>query len=301
MSETHNFSRGFAPGCFLRAALWLQLKLILPILLCAITILSQTAFIRINQVGYLPADRKAAIVFSSTPIADEAFLVRNSSGSIVWSGRVKAVDPPTWGPAFSHYYELDFSAMSAERSGTHTLQLVKAGVVSREFNIGPYAGYHEDLLHFMRQQRCGYNPFLDMVCHKRDGRSFYGPMPDETYVDASGGWHDAGDQLKYLITASNATTRMMLAYELEKAKFGDLVDEMGREDRPNKIPDILDEAKWGLDWIHKLHPKADQLFHQVADDRDHRGFKIPNNDNADYGWGPNSYRPFNRCGVQEDG
>ncbi|HVF47778.1 MAG TPA: glycoside hydrolase family 9 protein, partial [Pyrinomonadaceae bacterium] len=97
--------------------------------------------------------------------------------------------------------------------------------------------------------------------------------------------------LKYLITASNATARMMLAYELEKAKFGDFVDEMGRENRPNKIPDILDEAKWGLDWIHKLHPKADQLFHQVADDRDHRGFKMPNNDNADYGWGPNSYRP----------
>lgn len=66
---------------------------------------------------------------------------------------------------------------------------------------------------------------------------------------------------------------------------------MGREHRPNSIPDILDEAKWGLDWIYKLHPHADQLIHQVADDRDHRGFKMPDNDNADYGWGPNSYRP----------
>lgn len=63
---------------------------------------------------------------------------------------------------------------------------------------------------------------------------------------------------------------MLLAFELEKAKFGDFVDDMGR-DGSNGIPDILDEAKWGLDWIHKLHPKADQLFHQVADDRDHRG------------------------------
>ena len=54
---------------------------------------------------------------------------------------------------------------------------------------------------------------------------------------------------------------------------------------------MLDEAKWGLDWIFKLHPAPDQLFHQVADDRDHRGFKLPDQDNADYGWGPNSYRP----------
>src|ERR1051326_3390595 len=63
------------------------------------------------------------------------------------------------------------------------------------------------------------------------------------------------------------------------------------EEQSNGIPDVLDEAKWGLDWIHKLHPAPDQLFHQVADDRDHRGFKLPDQDIADYGWGPNSYRP----------
>ena len=64
-----------------------------------------------------------------------------------------------------------------------------------------------------------------------------------------------------------------------------------RCEKPNGIPDVLDEAKWGLDWIFKLHPSPDQLFHQVADDRDHRGFKLPQDDLADYGWGPNSYRP----------
>jgi hypothetical protein len=59
---------------------------------------------------------------------------------------------------------------------------------------------------------------------------------------------------------------------------------------PNNIPDVLDEAKWGLDWIHKLHPSPSQLFHQVADDRDHLGWKMPDNDPSDYGWGSNSYR-----------
>lgn len=260
------------------------------LLMAALALPAQDVFIRVNQAGYLPNDTKVAIAFSTAPIADESFLVRNSDKNIVWSGRVKNVDLPAWSPAFPYHYELEFSAMSSERFGTHTIQLVKSGIVSRQFTIGLYPGYHEDLLLFMRQQRCGYNPFLDMVCHQRDGRSFYGPMPDETFVDASGGWHDAGDQLKYLITASNATARMMLAYELEKSKFGDFVDALGRSGA-NGIPDILDEAKWGLDWIHKLHPKEDQLFHQVADDRDHRGFKLPDQDNADYGWGPTSYRP----------
>jgi hypothetical protein len=116
-----------------------------------------------------------------------------------------------------------------------------------------------------------------------------GPMPDSTFVDVSGGWHDAGDQLKYLITSSYASAHMLLAYELYPDKFADQVNALGQA-FPNNIPDVLDEAKWGLDWIHKLHPAPSQLFHQVADDRDHLGWKMPDNDPSDYGWGTNSYR-----------
>ncbi len=284
-------TRSSASGYFLFTASRRLLEFTSLIFIAFFTVTAQDVVIRVNQAGYLPKDKKVAIAFSKAPLEDEAFLVRDPAGNIAWSGRIKPIEAPAWRSSFPHHYELDFSKMSSEASGKHSIQLVKAGAVSKEFTIGAYPGFHEDLLFFMRQQRCGYNPFLDMVCHQRDGRSFYGPMPDETFVDATGGWHDAGDQLKYLITASNATARMMLAYELEKAKFGDFTDALGRENRPNGIADILDEARWGLDWIHKLHPAADQLIHQVADDRDHRGFKMPDNDNADYGWGPNSYRP----------
>ena len=151
------------------------------------------------------------------------------------------------------------------------------------------AAYQADLLVFMRQQRCGYNPFLDVECHQHDGRTAYGPRPESTHIDVTGGWHDAGDQLKYLITSSNATVRMLLAYELQPEKFGDVVDALGRPS-PNGVPDVLDEAKWGLDWMHKMHPAPNELYHQVADDRDHIGWKWPHQDKSDYGWGPNSYR-----------
>ena len=71
------------------------------------------------------------------------------------------------------------------------------------------------------------------------------------------------------------------------------LDEVNARGLPgsNKLPDILDEAKWGLEWILKLHPSPTELYHQVADDRDHRGFKLPHEDNAEYGWGANSFRP----------
>lgn len=258
------------------------------VLLTAIAGLAADVNIRVNQAGYLAQDKKVAVVFSRAPLSGTFELRAVGAERLITTGPiVKAAASPIWGGQFQYYYELDFSRV--KNVGQFYINV--GGARSAEFSIGEYPTFQEDLLFFMRQQRCGYNPFLDAVCHKRDGRAFYAPFPDETFVDASGGWHDAGDQLKYLITASNATARMILAYELDPTKFVDTTDELGRENRPNGIPDVLDEAHWGLEWIHKLHPAADQLIHQVADDRDHRGFKLPDNDNADYGWGPNSYRP----------
>lgn len=257
------------------------------LIICSPSFAQSNAFIRINQVGYLATDRKIGIAFSKTPLQG-GFVLRDPSNHGVFRGSLKSVPAPNWGGAFPYYYELDFSKYEAP--GRVVLLLEESGTTSREFSIGIYPTYQDDLLLFMRQQRCGYNPYLDMVCHMRDGRTVYAPVPDGSFMDVSGGWHDAGDQLKYLITASNATARMLLSFELAKDKFKDTVDALGRP-LPNGIPDVLDEAKWGLDWIHKLHPAPDQLFHQVADDRDHRGFKLPDQDIADYGWGPNSYRP----------
>ena len=141
----------------------------------------------------------------------------------------------------------------------------------------------------MRQQRCGYNPFLDAVCHPFDGRTAYGPMTNGTYLDASGGWHDAGDLLKYLLTSGNATAQMLLAYRLEPRGFRDAYNALGQPGT-NGLADVLDEARWGLEWMLKLHPAPDQLYHQVADDRDHKGFHLPQEETADYGWGKGSYR-----------
>jgi hypothetical protein len=114
-------------------------------------------------------------------------------------------------------------------------------------------------------------------------------MTNGTYLDATGGWHDAGDLLKYLLTSGNATAQMLLAYKLEPHGFADSVNALGQPGS-NGVPDVLDEARWGLDWMLKLHPAPDQLYHQVADDRDHTGFHLPQNETADYGWGKGSYR-----------
>jgi hypothetical protein len=107
--------------------------------------------------------------------------------------------------------------------------------------------------------------------------------------DLRGGWHDAGDTLKYLITSSNATAQLLLAYQIAPAIWKDRTNDLGQP-APNGRADVLDEARWGLERLLRLHPSANELYHMVGDDRDHRGWRLPQDDQSDYGWGKGSYR-----------
>jgi endoglucanase len=243
-------------------------------------------FVRVNQLGYPTGGAKVGIAFGSRPIAPAFQVVSVDSGTIAFKGNGRPTTASTWGH-FSYHLELDFSAL--RRPGSYRLRV--AGTDSATFAIDPgvYGRGADTLLEFMRQQRCGYNPFLDSVCHPLDGRSAFGPMPDGSYVDARGGWHDAGDSLKYLLTSSNAVGQMLLAYRLAPSIFGDRVNASGLPGA-NGQADVLDEARWGLEWMLRLHPAPEQLFHQVGDDRDHSGWRLPQNDQSDYGWGKGGYR-----------
>ncbi len=247
-----------------------------------------TVYLRVNLLGYLADDAKEAILFSSAPLAGSVAVVDAATGAAVAEMPIEPLTEHAWNDG-RHYGRVDFSAVRAE--GRYVLEARRTGDRSAPFGIGraAYGTPQESLLLFLRQQRCGYNPYLDRVCHRRDGRTFYGPMPDSTFIDLSGGWHDAGDQLKYLITGSNATARLLLAYRLLPTRFADQTNALGQPGA-NSLPDVLDEARWGLDWLEKMHPAPGQLFHQIADDRDHTGWKWPDADSSDYGWGPNSYR-----------
>ena len=250
--------------------------------------LTKEIHLRVNLAGYLPNDNKVAIAFSNQPLKGNFSILEKGTNRSVYVGKLIASHADGFAP-FKNFYALDFSKVTQE--GSYVIELVQSKVRSEVVRIS-HSSYHHTpdlLIGFMQQQRCGYNPFFDAVCHKKDGRVMDGPMKDSTYVDVTGGWHDAGDQLKYLITGSNATARMIMAYQLFPKTFEDKVNDLGQP-TPNEIPDVLDEAKWGLDWIHKLHPAKDQLIHQVGDDRDHLGWKLPTYDPSNYGWGKDSYR-----------
>ncbi|WP_242916235.1 glycoside hydrolase family 9 protein [Pontibacter liquoris] len=245
------------------------------------------AWIRINQLGYTPAGIKVAVWASKSSKRIRRFaLVDAATGKVVFKGKAgKAFG--AYGP-FQASYRLHFSAFT--KPGSYFLKA--DGVRSPVFRIAAdvYKGTADFALRYMRQQRSGFNPFLKDSCHTSDGYTMYGPMPDSTHIDVSGGWHDASDYLQYATTSANATYHLLAAYRDFPAVFSDAHLGNGLEGT-NGVADVLDEAKWGLDWLLKMHPREDWLFNQLADDRDHQGMRLPTLDDVNYGMGKGKARP----------
>ena len=242
-----------------------------------------TAWIRINQLGYLPQGSKVAVWCSKgTGTVASWELVNVASGEVVERGPAgKAFG--AYGP-FAQTYRLNFSRCT--RPGSYVLRA--GGAVSPAFRIGDdvYRGTADFCLRYMRQQRTGFNPFLNDSCHTRDGYTLYGSedgLPDSTYVDVVGGWHDASDYLQYSTTSANATAHLLLAWRDFPQVFADEKSANGLPGA-NGVADVLDEARWGLDWLLKMHPRAGWMFNQIADDRDHISMRMPGLD-SQYGRG----------------
>ncbi len=235
------------------------------------------AWIRINQLGYTPGGVKVAVWCSKREMELVKWeLVNSVTGKVVANGKA--------GKAFGYYgpfkqtYRLNFS--SFKKTGRYYLKA--GGVQSPEFEIGVdvYKGAADFCLRYMRQQRTGFNPYLKDSCHTHDGYVLYGEkagIPDSTRIDVVGGWHDASDYLQYSSTSANATWHLLAAYRDFPGVFGDEKLANGLEG-VNGVPDVVDEARWGLKWLLKMHPKDDWLFSQIADDRDHISMRMPGQD-----------------------
>ena len=254
-----------------------------------------TSFIRVNQVGYLPDGPKVAVVCSIEEEEVDSFSVVDEDGSVALEGPAERA--PGFGPcAVTH--RLDFSSL--RRPGTYRLSA--GGVTSRRVRVAAdaYAGAADTLLMYMRQQRSGYNPlFMDSVHHRTDGILVDHPRAGE-FIPVAGGWHDAADYLQYVATSATATYSLLAAYRDHPDAFGDLHRADGTPGS-NGIPDVLDEARHGLEWLVAMHPEPDLLLNQIADDRDHLTWSLPTTDSADYGWGKGGYRPVYPCTGRPQG
>ncbi len=222
-------------------------------------------WLRVNQVGYLPDDPKIALLSSGQPL-EGFFQVGELSASI-------GPDHGMWGP-FAHNYRLDFSSL--RKPGRYRIRF--QAVESTSFSIGTdaYAAVPGALIDFMKLQRCGDNPVTGKKCHQQDAVD----TTTGQKVDLVGGWHDAADRLKHMITTSYCVAALAL------------IDGKAAHD----------EARHGAALVKKLHPEPDVLYIQIGDDRDHLPPEtLWDDDRSDYGWGPGGPRSAWRTTGRPEG
>jgi endoglucanase len=225
-------------------------------------------YVRMNQAGSLPKDIKSAIIFSNKVLNEKNYYIINKGGKIISGGILKESLLKYEG--FNFCYTLDFSSLTDP--GEYRLRIKGSRDTRFIINEQVFNAVRDSLIIFFKVQRCGpTDPLLHEPCHLSDATSVPG-FSDNSIVDVTGGWHDAGDYIKFLSTSAYTTYMLLFAYEFDKEKFGFDNDD-------NSIPDILEEARVGLDWLLRCRLRDDLLITQVQDLRDHEvGWRLPEDD-----------------------
>ena len=223
----------------------------------------EASAVSVNQAGYRPEDEKT--VFVHTDAAEGTFVVKRSpSGLPVMQG---TLDGPIADEATGFSVARgDFSEV--RQPGTYYIHVSAGGLEedSPRFVIGEdvYAKAFPQIFRMLTLQRCGTAPDEELagawahgVCHTGDA-VIYGS--GETR-EVSGGWHDAGDYGRYVVSGVKAAADLMLAC----GEFGADSDELRIPESGNGVPDLLDEARWELDWLLKMQDaETGGVWHKVT-------------------------------------
>jgi len=232
-------------------------------------------FIRVSQVGFAQNDIKMGVILSSIKLDSNTFRIIDSKSKTIEFKDKIGIDKGTFGN-FKHTYEIDFTKFKKE--GSYKIEVESFSSYNFEIRDNLFAPIVKELMRFFPVQRCGYtNPSEHEVCHIADATSLIdGNKTLNETVDVTGGWHDAGDYVKFLNTTAVTTYTLLFAYEMDNKKFG-------FDYNKNNVPDILEEAKVGLDWMLRAQTSDDRFITQVQNLQDHNvGWRLPENDSLKF-------------------
>lgn len=184
--------------------------------------------IAFSHSGYLPGSQKQA--FASDLSAKTFSLIDVHTGESEFSAPVQSIEN-----THGNFQILDFSSVS--KPGIYMIQ--SGDRATRSFTISGEAWDSSILktINFFYSLRCGTAiEGIHPVCHT----DWICTHEDQTLL-INGGWHDAGD-----LTQSIERTGRSLFGMLNLAKTM-----QDQEANPSYMPYLLEEAKWGLDWVLK--------------------------------------------------
>jgi endoglucanase len=205
--------------------------------------------------------------------------VTNSTGNeVVLSGKTAELHTLERG----HLCLVNFTALNA--TGEYRLNVGGIGHAADSFRIGPSAlnkPFSMAMAGFY-MARCGQatpalpesdelvtatgsgRKFEHKACHMDDGLidAKHTHEPVDSHVNATGGWHDAGDYGKYSINTAFTVGVLMYGWEHFRSRMECMT--LGLPAGEPRLPDYLDEVRWGVAWLLKMQRPDGFVYHKLT-------------------------------------
>ena len=248
--------------------------------------------IRVNVVGYLPDAFKLATI--AAPVcAGNWSIVDVDTGAHALRGTLSELQSRTRGTLCL----ANFSALT--KPGTYELRVAGLGH-TQPFPVGPTAlnrPFRMAMAGFY-MARCGQatpplEPSDELVLATSKGRMYEhgechmndGTVDDKhthaghlEHVDATGGWHDAGDYGKYVVNTGITVGMLMYAWEHFQGRMA--CADLGLPDGETAVPDFLDEVRWGVAWMLKMQRPDGWVYHKLTPSHFEGFGDLPDTDRA---------------------
>lgn len=246
--------------------------------------------IKVNTLGYA-TDWKKMVIFNVDP---KGAVVKNAAGKAVLTIADKHITK--WGfdkISQDDVWQVDISEI--KKKGTYTIEAAEMKnewYKSDTFVIDDYWKVHGHAVqtliksfYFQRTRTNIVDPYAKWNGHSyiREGVShtyedvgwdwqFY-PEKKEKWQESADkkwwpgeqikkGWFDAGNFDMYIDSTGISAQILLIAYALAPERFKD--GEQNIPESGNKVPDILDETTWALDWIMSMQQKDGGFRHSEA-------------------------------------
>ncbi|NEQ49579.1 MAG: glycosyl hydrolase family 5 [Leptolyngbya sp. SIO3F4] len=219
----------------------------------------------LNQVGYHPRWPKVALL-ANAPQGTSVKLVNLATQQTTElpAPETAQTDPLSKEPL----QPVDFS--NIQQPGKYILRSGSAD--SAPFSIDSNA-YQATLISLLRSyylQRCGVildDPITGLYhapCHLHDHHLAHADAvhQKDDQIKATGGWHDAGDYGKYVATTASTIARILSLYEQYPSLFWD--GQLTIPESGNGTPDVLDEMKFGLDWMLRMQRSDGAVYRKLS-------------------------------------
>lgn len=263
-------------------------KLILLLAFFLIAIISKpqnlTYDVRLNQIGFLPNSIKRAVVVNSK--VDSFRVMTSDLQTIVYKGQFL---PSVYYSSSGEEVRIaDFTLMT--QAGNFVLvvdglgksvpfivservfvDLLKASLKYYYFNrasmaiTAEYGGVYA---------RSAGHPDTTVIVLPSAATA---KRPAGTIISTPGGWYDAGDYNKYIVSSGITVFTLLSAYE----SYPELYDTLNIHipESINNIPDILDEALWNIKWMMTMQDEDGGVYNKTTE-ANFSGFVMPSAVNA---------------------